>query len=96
MDVRSFLRLVRYIATFLPKLADFICILTPLTTKEASRAFPTWTQEHQMAFDAIKALVASRECLTTIDHANLGENNVYVVCDMSDWRTGATLSVGPT
>ena len=96
MDVRSFLRLVRYIATFLPKLADFTCILTPLTTKEARRAFPTWTQEHQMAFDAIKALVASRECLTTIDHANLGENNVYVVCDMSDWRTGATLSVGPT
>jgi hypothetical protein len=95
-DVRSFLGLVRYIATSLPKLADFTCILTPLTTKEARHAFSTWTQEHQGAFNAIKALMVSRECLTTIEHANLGENNVYVTCNASDWRTGATFSVGPT
>jgi hypothetical protein len=46
------------------------------------------------AFDAIKALVVSRECLTTIDHANMGDNKVFVTCDASDWRKGATLSVG--
>jgi hypothetical protein len=68
--------------------------LTPLTTKEARRDFPIWTTEHQTAFEAIKALIVSRECLTTIDHANLGDNKVYVTCDASDWRTGATLSVG--
>jgi hypothetical protein len=34
-DVRSFLGLVRYISWFLPKLADFTGILTPLTTKES-------------------------------------------------------------
>ena len=95
-DVRSFLGLVRYISLFLPKLADFTCVLTPLTTKEARRNFPAWTEEHQMAFEAIKALVVSRESLTTIDHANLGENKVFVTCDASDWRTGATLSFKPT
>ena len=71
-DVRSFLGLVRYISWYLPKLADFTCVLTPLTTKEARRNFPTWTEEHQSAFESIKALVVSCECLTTIDHENLG------------------------
>ena len=93
-DVRSFLGLVRYISWFLPKLADYTCILTLLTTKEARRDFPAWSTDHQTAFDAIKALIVSRECLTTIDHQNLGDNKVFVTCDASDWRTGATLSVG--
>jgi len=93
-DMRSFLGLVRYISWYLPKLADFTCILTPLTTKESRREFPTWTAAHQCAFEAIKALVVSRECLMTIDHANLGDNKVFVTCDASDWRTGAALSVG--
>ena len=65
-------------------------------TKEARRNFPPWTVEHQMAFDTIKALVVSCECLTTIDHANLGDNKVFVTCDTSDWRTGATLSFSPS
>ena len=65
MEVRSFLGLVRYVSIFLPKLAEYTCILTPLTTKEARRDFPAWTPECQTAFDAIKALVVGRECLTT-------------------------------
>ena len=84
-DIRSFLGLVRYVSLFLPKLADYTCVLTPLTTKDACRDFPTWMVDHQMAFEAIKALVVSRECLTTIDHSNLGDNKVYVTCDASDW-----------
>jgi hypothetical protein len=71
-------------------------VLMPLTTKEARKNFPTWTVEHQAAFDAIKALVVSRECLTVIDHENMEENKVFVTCDASDWRTGATLAFGPT
>ncbi|THH08959.1 hypothetical protein EW146_g8824 [Bondarzewia mesenterica] len=55
-----------------------------------------WTPGDQQAFDAIKQLVIGRECLTTIDHDNPGPNNIYVTCDASDWRTGATLSWGPT
>lgn len=62
--------------------------------KEARRKFPAWTTEHNTAFEGIKSLVVSRECLTTINHNNLGENKVYVTCDESDWRTGTTLSCG--
>jgi hypothetical protein len=95
-DICSFLGLVCYIAIFLPKLADHTVILTPLTTKEACKCFPTWTTDHQMAFEAIKGLVVSADCLTTIDHLNLGDNKIFVTCDASDWRTGATLSFRPT
>jgi hypothetical protein len=95
-EVHSFLGLVRYIAWYLPKLADHTVILTPLTTKEARKNFPTWTDLHQTAFEAIKSLVVSRECLTVIDHHNMGKNKVFVTCDASDWRTGATLSFGRT
>jgi len=38
----------------------------------------------------------SRECLTTIDHDDLGDNKVFVTCDTSDWQTGVALSFGPT
>ncbi len=93
-DVRAFLGLVRYMASFLPKLADFTTVLTPLTTKEARSNFPEWTADHQFAFEAIKSLVVSAECLTTIDHQNPGDNKIFVTCDASDWRTGATLSFG--
>src|ERR1700683_5131870 len=95
-DVRAFLGIVRYISNFLPKLADHTSILTPLTMKDARKHFPPWTPEHQHAFEAIKALVISRECLTVIDHDNLGQNKIFVTCDASDWRTGATLSFGPS
>jgi len=53
-DVRAFLRLVRYIALFLPNLAEHTRLLTPLTTKECHKSFPEWTPEHQAAFEAIK------------------------------------------
>lgn len=93
-EVHSFLSLVQYILCYLPQLTDFMRILTPLTTKEARRDFPPWTAEHNAAFESIKALVISRECLTMIDHASLGDNKVFVTCDASDWHTGTTLSVG--
>jgi hypothetical protein len=95
-EVQSFLGLVRYIAVYLPKLADYMRILTPLTMKECQQEFPQWTDEHQCTFEAIKVLVVSQECLTTIDHGNLGDKKIFVMCDASDWRTGATLSVGET
>ena len=63
-DVRAFLGLVRYIAVFLPKLADFTHVLTPLTTKACDKLFPTWTPEHELAFRGIKSLVLSTDCLT--------------------------------
>jgi hypothetical protein len=95
-DVRSFLGLVRYLDQFLPSLADHTRFLTPLTTKTNEKDWPGWSKEHQQAFDAIKCLVVSRDCLTTIDHDKLGDNKIFVTCDASDWRVGAMLSVRPT
>ena len=95
-DVRAFLGLVRYVASFLPNLAEYTSILTPLTTKPADKVFPEWTQLHQRAFDQIKSLVLSRDCLTTINHDNHGDNKIFVACDASDKRTGAVLTYGPT
>ncbi|KAG5717653.1 hypothetical protein E4T56_gene17979 [Termitomyces sp. T112] len=36
--------------------------------KECDRLFPEWTDEHQRAFDEIKRIVTSAECLTVIDY----------------------------
>lgn len=95
-DVRAFLGLVRYLANHLPALADHARILTPLTTKTADLDFPIWTRAHASAFQGIKDLVTSPQCLTTIDHDNPGNNKIFLTCDASDYRTGAVLSWGET
>jgi hypothetical protein len=94
-DVRSFLGLVRYIAVYLPKLAEWTRVLTPLTTKDAKKKFPEWGADHQEAFEQIKQTVISWECLTVINHDDMKDNRIFVTCDASDWRTGAMLSFGP-
>ena len=95
-DVRKFLGLVQYLAAFLPKLAEHRAALTPLTTKEAQKVWPGWSIAHQVAFQNIKDTVLSTECLTTIDHDNMGDRKIFVTCDASDRRTGACLSFGST
>ncbi|GLB45013.1 putative retrotransposable element tf2 155 kda protein type 1-like [Lyophyllum shimeji] len=94
--VRQFLGLVRYISAFLPALAEHTSVLTPMTRKECNSDFPPWTAEHQHAFESIKRLVLSSECLTTIDHVNPGDNKIFLTCDASKRRTGAVLSFGKT
>jgi hypothetical protein len=81
--VRQFLGLMRYITTFLPALAEHTSILTPLTRKEYNNSFPPWTNIHQYTFNAIKRLVVSRDCLTTINHETPGDNKIFVTCDAS-------------
>jgi len=95
-DVQSFLGLVHYITTFLPNLAEHTTTLTPLTTKECEKQFPNWTSEHQIAFDAIKDLVVSRECPMVIDHTNPADNKIFVMCNASEKYTGTVLSWGWT
>ncbi len=70
-------------------------MLTPLTGVKSSIVI-NWTEEHQSAFDSLKRLVVSSDCLTVIDHMNPGENKIFVTTDASDRRTGAVLSWGPT
>lgn len=95
-DVRAFIGLVRFMDKFLPHLARFTVELTPLTTKDAEREWPGWSARHQVAFDGIKKLVTSSDCLTVIDYDDLENNSIFVHTDASDWATGATLSFGPT
>jgi hypothetical protein len=94
-NVRGFLGLTRYIATFLPALAEYTSILTPLTNKECDKKFPDWTDAHQRAFKEIKRLVLSADCLTVIDYEDT-DSSIYVTTDASDRRTGAVLSFGKT
>lgn len=83
-DVHSFLRHVRYIANFLLAFRKHTLILNPLTTKEAEKEFD-WQDDHQKAFEAIKALVLSCKCLTVIDH-----NHIWATTRFSSLVTPAT------
>ncbi|KAJ8462837.1 hypothetical protein ONZ51_g10648 [Trametes cubensis] len=55
-----------------------------------------WTADHDQAFDDIKRLVLGHDCLTIIDHLNMGENKIFVSTDASDFCTGAVLMYGPS
>jgi hypothetical protein len=61
-------------------LAEYTSVLTLLTTKECNKVFPPWTTEHQTAFDHIKHLVLSADCLTIIDYEDKA-SNIYVTTD---------------
>ena len=95
-QVQQFLGLVKYLNAFLPRLATQTSILSRLTTKDCSKNFPAWNPTYQSAFDNIKQIVVSRECLTVIDHSTLDNNKIFVTTDASDRCTGAVLSFGPT
>ena len=74
------------------KLPSDICASIHL--KNAEKKFPVWTDHYQLAFDAIKSIVVSRECLTTIDLSKLPKYKIFVTTDASDKRSGAVLSFG--
>jgi hypothetical protein len=95
-EVQQFLGLVKYLNAFLPRLALQSSILSRLTTKECAKSFPPWNDTYQNAFDKIKEIVVSRECLTVIDHNKLDTNKIFLTTDASDRCTGAVLSFGPT
>ena len=95
-QVRGFLGLARYLASFLPKLADYTSVLDELTRKECEKDFPEWTPRHQAAFDNIKRLATSTECLTTIDLATMPTNKIFITTDASDYGSGAILTFGPS
>ena len=94
--VHSFLGLVRYVAAFLPALAEHTHVLTELTTKDSEKNFPPWMPKFQSAFDAIKAIVTGRECLTTINFAKMPAYKIFVMTNASDKQSGGVLSFSPT
>jgi len=93
-EVRGFLGLVHYIATFLPSLADHTGILTELTTKESKRKFPPWAPKYQKAFEAIKGIVTGQDCLTTIDFTKMPDYKIFVTTNTSDKCSSVVLSFG--
>jgi hypothetical protein len=95
-QVRQFLGLVRYISAFLPRISQHTAILTELTHKECDKNFPEWLPQHNTAFEAIKQIVTSRECLTTIDLEKLPKYKIFLSTDASDLCSGAVLSFGTT
>jgi hypothetical protein len=71
-------------------------VLQELTTKDCDRHFPAWTEHHQDAFDSIKQLVTSHECLMTIDYDLMDTHKIFVTTDASNYQSGAVLSFGET
>ena len=91
-DVCKFLRLLYYIIVYLLYLAEHTVVLSLFTSKDCNKVFLEWKPEHQQAFEAIKSIVTSCECLTSVNH-NSGEQ-IYITTDTSDSRTRAVLSIG--
>jgi RNase H-like domain found in reverse transcriptase len=83
-------------SAFLPDLAKHTGVLMALTTKAAKKNFPLWAEEHQQAFDSIKKIVTSRDCLTTINFDTMPENKIYVTTDASDTCSRALLPFVPS
>jgi hypothetical protein len=80
----------------LPSLAEHTFVLTLLTKKDCNKDFLCWTPEHAQAFDAIKALVLGRDCLTSIDYQNPELRKIFVTCNVSKRRMGSMLSFRET
>jgi hypothetical protein len=76
---------------FLLALAEHTTVLNRLTTKEADKDFPEWNEEYQEAFNAIKGIVMSSDCLTVIDYEST-DNEIFVTTDASNRRLGAVLA----
>ena len=93
-DIHTLLGLVCYIVNFLPTLANYTHVLTPLLTKETKSNF-VWNEMHQITFESIKSLVVSINCLTVINHCD-PNNKIFVACDASDQQNGACLGFWKT
>jgi RNase H-like domain found in reverse transcriptase len=95
-EVQAFIGLVRYISVFLSKLSDHTSKFADLITKDSDKCFSPWSEDHQLAFEAIKVLVISRECLMTINLKLMPDYKIFVTTDASDKGSGAVLSFGKT
>ena len=90
----GFLGLVCYLTSFLPSLAEHMGVLTELMTKEPEKLFLSWTPKYQIAFDAVKAIVTGRDCLTVIDFEKFPMHKIFVTTDASDKCSGGILLFG--
>jgi hypothetical protein len=55
-----------------------------------------WGSEYEDTFHAAKEIVVRCDCLTTINHQDMGDNKIFVTANASDRRSGAVISYSPT
>jgi len=75
-EVWRFLGLVWYLATLISHVTEYTAVLDILTKKVYDQKFLEWILEYQKAFEAIKQIKTSMNCLTFIGY-NSGKN-IYV------------------
>jgi hypothetical protein len=91
-QVRGFLGIVQYLRKFIPGLATFTSILTPLTKKGMTRIDHLWTEKEEGAFEAIKKIVTSLPVLKPVDHDSGAP--IWLMTDASNAGVGAVLLQG--
>ena len=64
--------------------------------KESEKKFLAWNDCYHQAFEAVKSIVISRDCLIVIDLLKLSEYKIFVTTDASNKCSGAVLSLGKT
>lgn len=91
-QVRGFLGLVQYLRKFIPNLAEYTAILTPLTKKGVADIPRLWHDKHEQAFEAIKRIVSSLPVLRPVNQDS--EETVWLMTDASKVGIGAVLLQG--
>jgi hypothetical protein len=87
-DVRKFMGLCQYYATYMPNFADVAACITDLTKGVGPKNRPIeWSNACQVAFDTIKALISSAPVLLMPDMSR----PFRIECDASDYAVGAVL-----
>ena len=85
-EVRSFLGLASYYRRFVPNFAEVCKPLTTLTKTKGAPKF-RWTEEANIAFQSIKALLTEAPCLTCFNQ----NAPLIVQTDASNYGLGAVL-----
>ena len=90
-ELQRFLGMVIYLSRFCPRLSIVIAALTELTGKNDI----DWefTDEHMMAFNQCKELIAKDAVIQPINHAS--KQPIWLVCDASNIGIGAWIGQGP-
>jgi hypothetical protein len=87
-DVRKFMGLCQYYASYMPNFADIAAVITDLTKGVGPKNRKiVWSEACQKAFDTIKSLISSSPVLLMPDMSR----PFRIECDASDYALGAVL-----
>ncbi len=91
-DVQRFLRMVNYLAQFMP---DVLAFMSPLLGMSRMKVW-TWGPLHEKCFASLKSIACKSPILQPIDCDQVKEcgENIYLVCDTSISGIGSFYSQG--